>query len=343
MIISQTPFRVSFFGGGTDFPEFYNQYGGSTLLSTINKHSYISVHRLVPIFKYRFRASYAQTESVQQPGEFQHPLIRECMLHLNISDDMEISHTSDLPGRTGLGSSSSFTVGLLHALHQYSGDKVDAEILAREAILIERERVGDAGGHQDQYAAAYGGLMRLDFKGENQVEVRRLNIAPHRLRSLNNRLMLFYTGVEKSAEIILQEQKQNIDQNIPRLQALKTMVDRAEKLLCGQGDLTEFGALLHQGWLHKKTLSSGISNPDIDRAYTAALEAGANGGKLLGAGGRGFMLLDAAPENHTDIRSALPKYKQVPFAFSATGSRIIFSQKTDRTNGSAFSLPRHLP
>ncbi len=326
MIISQTPFRISFFGGGTDFPEFYNQHGGSVLATAINKHSYISVHRLVPIFKHRFRASYALTESVQNIEEFQHPLIRECMLFLKISEEMEISHTSDLPGRTGLGTSSSFTVGLLHALHKYRGDRVDAETLAREAIFIERERVGDTGGHQDQYAAAYGGLIRLDFSGNNVVTVRRIDIAPERLRAFNARLMLFYTGMEQSAENVLREQKRNTAQNIPHLQALKAMVDRAETILRGQTDLAEFGALLHQGWERKKMLSRGISNAGIDRAYTAAVAAGATGGKLLGAGGRGFLLLDVAPEKHRAMRAALPEYKQVDFALSATGSRILFDQ-----------------
>ncbi len=326
MIISQTPFRISFFGGGTDFPGFYNQHGGATLLSTINKYSYISLHRLVPIFKHRFRASYARTESVQNPGEFVHPLIRECMLYLQISDEMEIAHTSDLPGRTGLGTSSSFTVGLLHALHQYRGDSIDAGALAREAILIERERVGDAGGHQDQYAAAYGGLLRLDFTGVNQVAVKRIQVAPDRLQAFNNRLMLFYTGMEKSAETILREQNRNTGNNTPRLLALKNMVDQAEQLLCGEAPLSEFGAIMHAGWELKKTFSSGISNAAIDRAYAAARSAGATGGKLLGAGGRGFLLLDADPDIHPAIRAALPEYRQIDFTLSNCGSRILFNQ-----------------
>ncbi|MGI6086668.1 MAG: kinase [Kiritimatiellia bacterium] len=326
MIISQTPFRISFFGGGTDFPEFYSQYGGATLSTTINKYSYISLHKLVPIFKYSFRASYAQTESVQKPEEFTHPLIRECMLHLKISDAMEIAHTSDLPGRTGLGTSSSFTVGLLHALHRYLGNPVDAETLAREAILIERKRVGDAGGHQDQYAAAYGGLLRLDFSGDSQVAVKRIEISPDRIQALNSRLMLFYTGMEKSAETILREQSRNTEINTPRLLKLKNMVDQAEQLLCGNAPLAEFGSLMHAGWELKKTFSSGISNAVIDRAYTNARAAGATGGKLLGAGGRGFLLLDADPTIHPAIRAALPEYNQIDFALSEHGSRILFNQ-----------------
>ncbi len=324
MIISRTPFRVSFFGGGTDFPEFYARHGGATLLTTINKYCYLSVHKLSPFFKHRFRASYSKTESVLDPREFSHPLIRECLLHVKPSQGLEISHVSDLPGRTGLGTSSSFTVGLLNSLHTFAGERVTAEDLAREAILIERERVGDAGGHQDQYAAAYGGLLRLDFSGPQNVTVKRIAVSASRLGELERRLLLFYTGVESSAEAILGEQRKRVEKNTEALLRMLAMVDEAEKILAGGGDLDPFGDLLHESWQLKKSLSTGISNGSVDEAYEAARKAGARGGKLLGAGGRGFLLLFAPPEAHAGITAGLKSLQNVPFQFSQDGSRVIF-------------------
>lgn len=324
MIISRTPFRVSFFGGGTDFPEFYGEHGGAVLLTTIDKYCYLSIHQLSQFFKHRYRAMYSKTESVMDPKEFGHPLIRECLLHVRPRDGLEISHVSDLPGRTGLGTSSSFTVGLLNALHSFEGQRATAEDLAREAILIERERVGDAGGHQDQYAAAYGGLLRLDFSGPQNVAVRRLALSAKRIGELESRLALFYTGVESSAESILSEQRKRVKQNVECLLRMRAMVDDAEKVLVGRGDLDRFGDLLHESWQLKKSLSHGISNHAIDEAYETARKRGARGGKLLGAGGRGFLLLFAPPETHAEIAAGLKALRNVPFQFSQDGSRIIF-------------------
>lgn len=324
MIISRTPFRVSFFGGGTDFPEFYEEHGGAVLLTTIDKYCYISLHALSPFFKHKFRASYAHTESVIEPSEFQHPLIRETLLHLNVSQGLEISHVADLPGRTGLGSSSSFTVGLLHALHAFHGQQVTAEDLAREAITIERERIGDAGGHQDQYAAAYGGFVRLDFSANRTISITPLAVKKDRLADLEKHLMLFYTGLEQSAEEILTEQQKRTRSNTKALLEMKGMIPVAEAILKGSQSLNEFGTLLHQAWLLKKGLSSGISSSIIDQAYDAARRAGAWGGKLLGAGGRGFLLVLAPPDRHPMIKKALSKLQEVSFACSPTGSEIIF-------------------
>lgn len=324
MIISRTPFRVSFFGGGTDFPEFYAEHGGATLVSTINKYCYLSVHELSPFFKYRFRASYARTELVQTPEEFQHPLIRECLQYLRIRNGLEIAHVSDLPGRTGLGTSSSFTVGLLHALHTFRNDVVNAEELAREAIIIERERVGDAGGHQDQYAAAYGGFLRLNFSGAQIVEVQKPDVPAERLRDLEERLQIFYIGTELSAESILQEQCKQTVRNASALEAMLSLVDEAQRILESGDDLRGWGELLHESWTHKKGLATGISNSEVDDAYAAARKAGAVGGKLLGAGGRGFLLFYAEPERQDAIRAALAPLLEVLFTFSEEGSRIIF-------------------
>jgi D-glycero-alpha-D-manno-heptose-7-phosphate kinase len=294
------------------------------LLTTINKYCYISLHALSPFFKHKFRASYAKTESVIEPSEFEHPLIRETLLQLNVQQGLEISHVADLPGRTGLGSSSSFTVGLLHALHVFQGQPVTPEDLAREAILIERERIGDSGGHQDQYAAAYGGLIRLDFSANRKVLVRHLALSTSRLTELEDHMMLFYTGLEQSAEEILHEQQQRTKTNTISLLQMKEMVGDAESILTGQQPLKEFGQLLHESWRLKKGLSSGISNAAIDEAYKAAQRSGAWGGKLLGAGGRGFLLLLAPPECHSRIRTSLSTLQEVTIACCATGSEIIF-------------------
>lgn len=323
MIISRTPFRISFFGGGTDFPEFYQEHGGATLLTSIDKYCYLSIHGLSPFFKHRFRASYARTEMVQTPAEFQHPLIRECLLQLDVQKGLEISHVSDLPGRTGLGTSSSFTVGLLNALHCLRGDRVTAEDLAREAIHVERVRVGDTGGHQDQYAAAYGGLIRLDFMRDGQVGVKQIPLTSAGIRAFESRLLMFFMGTEMSSEAILVEQKKRTKDNATALRAMLDMVNLAEQALLG-GDLDQLGRLLHESWMLKKGLSSGISNGEIDQAYTAAREAGAHGGKLLGAGGRGFLLLLAEENRHAAIRERLRHLQEVPFALGQSGSEIIF-------------------
>lgn len=324
MIISRTPFRISFFGGGTDFPEFYTEHGGAVLLTTINQFCYLSIHALSPFFKHRFRASYARTETVLTPAEFTHPLIRESLLQLAVKDGVEISHVADLPGRTGLGSSSSFTVGLLHALHAFMGQRVTAEDLAREAIVVERERVGDAGGHQDQYAAAYGGFLRVDFGPGPRVMVRRLPIVAGRVREIEERLLLFYMGSEQSAEQILSEQKRRTAVNVPALLRMKEMLVAAEDIVTGEGPIDEFGRLLHESWLVKKGLSAGISNPVIDDAYASARECGALGGKLLGAGGRGFLLLFAPPHCHDGIRRRLAGLQEVAFKCHGGGSEIVF-------------------
>lgn len=325
MIISQTPFRVSFFGGGTDFPEYYREHGGAVLATSIDHYCFLSLHRLGPFFKFRIKVSYSRTEAVNHPREIEHPLIRESLLHLNINEPLEIGHTADLPGRTGIGSSSSFTVGLLHALHALRGDAVTAEDLAGEAIEIERVRVGDSGGHQDQYAAAYGGFMRIDFTAGG-IAVRRLALPATRLAELDARLMMFYTGVEQSAEAIQAEQKKKIGHHLTALGEMRAMVDEAQALLEGSRDLAGFGDLLHQGWLRKRTLASGITNSTIDLAYDTARAAGARGGKLLGAGGRGFLLLYVEPERQAHVRAALGSLAEVDFRFGYEGSRIIFQQ-----------------
>lgn len=324
MIISRTPFRISFFGGGTDFPDYYRKHGGSVLCTTIDKYAYLSVHRLSPFFKHRFRASYARTETVQTPEDFQHPLIRECLRHLNVQESMEISHVADLPGQTGLGTSSSFTVGLLHALHTFHDRTPDAEQLACEAIIVERDRVGDSGGHQDQYAAAYGGLLRIDFDSKS-IHVHHIQATEARIRELETRHLCFYLGTEASAENILREQTARTDTNLNALRALRGLVDQAQSVIEDDAsNLAQWGDLLDQAWRLKRGLARGITNDRVDEAYDAALRAGAGGGKLLGAGGRGFLCFYVEPSRQPAVRSALKNLQEVPFAFSNEGSQIIF-------------------
>lgn len=326
MIISQTPFRISFFGGGSDFPEFYKEHRGITLSTTIDKYCYISLHYLSPFFKFRFRASYARTETVLKAEEFQHPLIRECLRYLPTEQGLEISHVSDLPGRTGLGTSSSFTVGLLKALHAIRGEKTSAEKLAKEAILIERQRVGDIGGHQDQYAAVFGGFLRIYYQG-TEVRPKQIELSPERLTDFKRYLQLFFMGTERTSEAILQDQKKRTALNIPVLKEMAEMADQAQSILEHGHDLHEFGKLLDETWRLKKGLANGISNSIVDQAYDAARAAGALGGKLLGAGGCGFILLFTPPEKQAAVREQLKHFKEVPFEFSGEGSHIIFSDK----------------
>jgi len=326
MIISRTPFRVSFFGGGSDFPEFFKDHPGTTLSSTIDKFCYISLHYLSPFFNFRYRASYAKTETVMEAAEFKHPLIRECLRHLPSAQGLELSHVSDLPGRTGLGTSSSFTVGLLNVLHAMRGEKTEPMQLAREAILIERKKVGDAGGHQDQYAAAFGGFLRIDYLGK-EAKISRLNPPAGRMAALKNNLQLFFTGMERASGEIMQDQKKRTHLNIAALERMAEMASQAEKILKSDADLREFGKLLDEAWRLKKGLANGISNGAVDQAYDAARAAGALGGKLLGAGGAGFILLFTPPEKQPAVREQLKQLKEVPFEFSTEGSRIIFNDK----------------
>jgi D-glycero-alpha-D-manno-heptose-7-phosphate kinase len=323
MIISRTPFRISFFGGGSDFPDFFKDHPGCTLSTTIDKYCYISVHYLTPFFNFKYRASYARTETVNQASEFQHPLIRECLLYLPVAHGLEISHVSDLPGRTGLGTSSSFTVGLLNALHAIRGEKATPYELAREAILIERERVGDLGGHQDQYAAAHGGMLLVNYTGK-KTEANTITLPPQRAAELKSCLQLFFMGTERTSDAIMLDQKKRTALNINALKKMSAMAGRARKILESKSDLRQFGELLNEAWELKKGLANGISNEAVDRAYAAALEAGALGGKLLGAGGCGFIMLFTPPAKQDAVRGRLANLKEVAFDFSREGSRVIF-------------------
>ncbi len=325
MVISRTPFRMSFFGGGTDYKEYYEKYGGSVISATFDKYCFVTVRDYPPFFDYKNQLTYSKIERFNTPDEVSHPLVRETMKYLNESA-LQISYDSDLPARTGIGSSSSFAVGLLNSIHTLRKGRVNAYTLAKEAIYIEREKCGEYGGVQDQIAAAYGGFNRIDFSADG-INVRPVNIPSERLENLNSRLMLFFSGTSRISSEIAKEQSTNLNKNTDTLAKMKLLTDEAEKLLVSSRDLDGFGELLDYTWNLKQTLASNISNSEVDEIYGTAKSAGAIGGKLLGAGGGGFLLL-YVPENAQEkVRSALSRYMYVPFAFEHDGSKIIYAQK----------------
>jgi len=323
MIISQTPFRISFFGGGTDYPAWYREEEGAVLSTSIDKYCYINCRRLPGFFDYKIRVVYTKTELVKTVEEIKHPAVRKSLKFMGIDKDLEITHAADLPARTGLGASSSFIVGLLNALHVLKGKHVNPYELAENAIRIEQECIGEAVGSQDQIAAAFGGLNRIDFF-DNSFKVIPLDIPPERVATLESHLLLYFTGIFRNAPEIAIEQIKHINDHKTALREMRSMVDSAVKLLKGNGALEEFGEMLHEAWMIKRSLSDRITNTAIDSIYSAARSAGAIGGKLLGAGGGGFMLLFVTPERHYLVRERLEKLFKVPFRFENGGSQIIF-------------------
>lgn len=326
MIITQTPVRVSFFGGGTDYPEYFRKHGGETLVAAINKYTVITLHRLTRFVDHCVRIHYSQVESVRNIEDIRHPSARECLRFLGIDGGMEIHYVSDLPARTGLGSSSSSTVGLLQALHAFKGEMVSREQLAAEAVYVEQELIKERVGCQDQYACALGGLVHLDFRQDGKVHADPVVITQDRMHALEERIMLLYTGIQRSAHEVLDEQieRTNSGENSSQLAKMKELVTHGIEILTGDNDLSEFGALLHQGWMLKRSLSQKITTSWIDELYDRARWAGAVGGKLLGAGGGGFLLLYVEPYKAERVRQALPEVPEVKFSFDHIGSRIIF-------------------
>lgn len=326
MIISKTPFRISFFGGGTDYPVWYEEHGGCVLATTINRYCYLTCRRLPPFFEYRNRIVYSQVETTANVDEIRHPAVRECLRHMGITDGMEIHHDGDLPARTGLGSSSSFTVGMLNALHALQGGRVAPMELAREAIHVERDLCRENVGVQDQVLAAHGGLNHIKFLPGDIITVHPVTLSSQRMKDFQSHLMLFFTGLSRFASEIAGEQIQNTPKKTKEIETMKQMVDEGLRILSGPNDLNDFGRLLHESWKLKRTLTSRISNETIDTIYETARKNGAAGGKLCGAGGGGFMLLFADPERHPAIREALRDYLHVPFQFEWLGSQIAFYQ-----------------
>lgn len=324
MIISRTPFRVSFFGGGTDYPSWYLKHGGSVLAATINKYCYITCRYLPPFFEHKIRLVYRKIESCQTFEEISHPAVREVMRYLNIGRGVEIHHDGDLPARSGMGSSSSFTVGLVHAMHALCGCMPDKHQLAKESIYIEQECIKEIVGSQDQVSAAYGGFNHISFLPNGEISVRPVTITTDRLNELNSHLMMFYTGIIRTASNIAESYVNDIESKRRQLRIMKDLVDESILVISNGDDITNFGKLMREAWESKRSLSDKVTNPQVDEIYDQALSAGALGGKLTGAGGGGFMLLFAPPSVHNKIREKLNKLIYVPFKFEFFGSQIIF-------------------
>ncbi|MCD4829306.1 MAG: kinase [Candidatus Cloacimonetes bacterium] len=331
MVISRTPFRISFLGGGTDYPVWYREHGGAVLSSTIDKYCYISLRWLPPYFDHKHRIVYSRSENVMCVDEIEHPSVRETMRYLGITDGVEIHHDADLPARSGLGSSSAFTVGLLNALRALLGRMSDKAQLARQAIEIEQERIAENVGSQDQVAAAYGGLNRILFNRDGSFEVQPLILPPQRMNELSDHLLFFYTGVQRFASVVAAEQIKQTPLRQNELHRMRELVDEGMAVLIDEhSDIEAFGRLLHEGWLLKRSLTGAISNAHIDNIYNTALSAGATGGKLIGAGGGGFMLFLAPPQCHAAIRESLHDLLHVPVKPVRIGSQIIFYEPTQK-------------
>ena len=325
MIISRTPLRISFFGGGTDFPAFYDENGGAVLSTSINKYSYVICRRLPPFFSFNYRIRYATQEERQTIAEIQHPSVRECLNSLNLKYGVEIHHNADLPAMSGIGSSSTFTVGLLNALYALKGQLTTKRQLALEAIHIEQDIIKEAVGSQDQTAAAFGGFNKIEFGGRRRVWVQPITLDNEKLEYLQCHLMLVFTGFPREASAVTAEQIRRTPEKTKELTRMMEMVDEAVAMLNGnQNGYDGFGKLLHETWTLKRSLTNRVSSPDIDEIYRAARKAGALGGKLLGAGGGGFMLLFARPETQPIIRDRLGKLLHVPFNFHDLGSQIVY-------------------
>lgn len=325
MIISRTPFRVSFFGGGTDYPGWYNEHKGAVLATTIDKYCYITCRYLPPFFEHKSRIIYSKMEHTHNIDEIDHPSVREVLRFLNIQEGVEIHHDGDLPARTGLGSSSSFTVGLLNSLYALKGVMPTKERLAKEAIYVEHEMIKENVGCQDQTLAAYGGFNYIEFGGKDHLLVRQVTVPVETVERLQNHLMLFFTGFSRTASEIAAQQVKNIPNKQKELTKMHEMVQEAMDVL-NRNDLRRFGAMLDESWRIKRSLSEKIATPHIDEMYDAAIGAGALGGKLLGAGGGGFLLLFVEPHNRAKVRERLKDLLEVPFRFENLGSQIIFYQ-----------------
>lgn len=329
MIISRTPFRISFFGGGTDYPKWYRLHGGAVLAATINKFCYLTCRHLPPFFEHRIRIVYSKIENCQAVDEIEHPAVRETLRFVGIERGVEIHHDGDLPARSGMGSSSSFTVGLLHALYALKGVMPTKHQLAIESAHIEQERLNETVGSQDQVSAAYGGVNHIAFLPSGEISVRPVTIARDRLGELDSHLMLFYTGIKRTASTIANTYVQDIKTRDRQLRTLSVMVDESIAILNSSDQITRFGRLLHEAWEVKRSLSSQVCNAQVSEIYDQAMAAGAIGGKLLGAGGGGFILLFVEPGNQRRVGEALRPLIQVPFSFEFSGSQVIFFDREE--------------
>ena len=324
MIISRTPYRISFLGGGTDYPGWYLKHGGQVLSTTIDKYIHIFCRYLPPFFEHRLRLVYSKIETCQHVSELDHPSAREVLKYMDIDNGLEIHYDGDLPGRSGLGSSSAFTVGLLNALYAYQGQKISQHRLTTESIHIEQTIVGEKVGSQDQVSAAYGGFNTIRFSTEGQITVEPVIVNENRIKQLNNMFMLFFSGISRTASEIADTYVNDLNSRRRQLKRMSKMVDEAAQLVRSNTALGEFGELLHESWILKRSLSPVVSNSKVDQAYDTARRAGALGGKLTGAGGGGMLLLCVPPERREMVREKLSGLVHIPFCFEQTGSQIIF-------------------
>lgn len=326
MIIIRTPLRVSFFGGGTDFPDFFAKYGGAVLGTAIDKYIYHTVSHLPSwLFDHTIRFAYRKVEHVKSLDELEHRPFREILRYCGVTSDVEVNLASDLPSFSGLGSSSSFTVGLIKGINAFLGKHIGQEELAHAAIFVERSVLKEAVGLQDQIFAAYGGLNVIRFRGEGEFVVERVAISQERMRELNDSLLLFFTRITRQAQELEKSKLANLSRIQENLKKMHLMVERAYDALTGNSSLVQFGQLLHDSWMEKRNLDKGVSTPEIDQIYQRGIDAGALGGKLLGAGGGGFMLFLVPPERQAAVRKALHDYHEVPFAINAPGSTVVHS------------------
>jgi D-glycero-alpha-D-manno-heptose-7-phosphate kinase len=321
MIISQTPYRVSFAGGGTDLPAYYRREFGAVLSVTIDQHIYVTLHRR---FESTIRVSYSRTEVAHTIDDVQHELVREAMRMVEIDEPLEITTIGDVPSGTGMGSSSSLTVGLLTALYGYRHRVVSPKLVAEQACQVEIDVLGKPIGRQDQYAAAFGGLNYFRFNPDDTVDVEPVPCRAETLAELERRTLLLYTGQTRDANVILEQQSSATKDRVDVLRAMRDLANEMRHSLAGEGDLDRFASMLHEGWELKRSLGFGISNDHINEWYATARRAGAVGGKLLGAGGGGFVLLIAPAWRHRAIREALGRPRELPFKVSRCGSRNIF-------------------
>lgn len=324
MIICRTPFRVSFFGGGTDYPNWYRQHGGAVLATTIDKYCYITCRYLPPFFEHKYCIVYSKTECCQTIDEIRHPSVREVLRYLGITRGVEIHHDGDIPARSGMGSSSAFTVGLLHALHALLGEMRGKQQLAEESIHLEQEILKETVGSQDQVLAAHGGFKHISFLQNGDISVRPVTVGADRQRELESHLMLLYTGIIRTASNIADSFVPTLDDKRRQLRFMKDLVDEGMSIVGGSQDISAFGALLHEAWEAKRSLSPTVSNAQVDGMYEQARAAGAIGGKLIGAGGGGFLLLFVPPDRRAAVRDTLCNLIHVPFRFESSGSQIIF-------------------
>ncbi|MFC1789586.1 kinase [Patescibacteria group bacterium] len=335
MIISKTPFRISFFGGGTDYPVWYREHGGAVLSTTIDKYCYINCRYLPPFLNYKYLIRYSLREETQDVFQIKHPSVRECLKFLNIKEGIEMAYTADLPGRSGIGSSASFTTGFLNCLYSLIGKTVSKRQLALDAIHVDRDLIGENVGSQDQTAAAFGGLNKIIFGGEKEIDVQPIIIDQKKMDLLQDHFMFFFTGISRDASNIAAEQIKQTPSKTQELQTMYQMVDESINILNGPIErINDFGKLLNESWKLKRSLTNLITTSEIDDIYEVALGSGALGGKLCGAGGGGFIVLFVPPEAQSKVKERLRRLLQVPFRFDFSGSQIIFNdtQKLNNKN-----------